>query len=620
MSSEEDPEYLFEEKIIKHENVFASENNRPVLPNTKEENNYWIMSRRAGARTAFVFVIATIIIYFVLLNNHIELHQSNPVDNSYLSDLKIKTKATVLKIENTEDKTIKSELKVEYEKLIEEIRDLDHNLRRKYFGLIDNLEPGFTILFICIVLFFISCRLFLKYNPAIPKPIPDYEKGEEQDEERKQSNLAIVLLIVVFIGIGLTATFIQKEPPGQLYANFKNKSGEEVKELSFEELAIINWPWFRTREYLKRENQIYPEEFSTEKNVLWKSTIPMPGSASPIIWKDKIFICAANGTKRSIYCYDANSGNRKWAVAVKSAKGKEIPGVFDDSMFAACTPVTDGENVYAIFANGDLIACDFKGRIIWQKDLGVPDNSYGHSSSLLIYQENLIVQWDQIDDNSALYFFNKANGNETLSIQRKEHEVSWKSPLLAKKGEQDILILSTDKTSVFEMPSGKLLWEIDSIGGDIGCSPLVIDQVMYTLGADDDFLAIDLKEEKTSEKFIKWKQEEGGIPELASPISNGTYIWIIDSSGLFTCLRNSDGSIVYEEDLEEEVYASPIFINDKILLCTLEGTCFILGTDEKFKMFQKNDLKAPVKAMPALYQNKLFLRVNNELYCFSKDS
>jgi len=615
---EKKSEYLFKEKIIKHEKVLSSEKNRPVLPNTHEEHNYWKMSRRAGARTAFVFVIAIIVLYFVLLNNHIELHQSNPVDNSYLSELKDKTKSIVLKIENSEDKLIKNKLKVEYDKHIEEIRVLDHELRIEYFSLIDNLNPGFTMLFICIVLFFISCRLFVKYNPAMPAPVPDYEKADAIDKERKYSNLAIVLFLLAFVAIAVMASYVQEKKPGQLYAALKNKSGDEIKELSFEELAIINWPWFRTREYLKRKNQDYPEDFSTTKNVLWKSTVPLPGCASPIIWKDKIFICAANGTKRSLYCYDVNSGKRKWAVAVKSSKGKEIPVAFDDSMFAACTPVTDGVNVYAIFANGDLVACDFKGKIIWQLDLGTPDNSYGHSSSLLIYENKLIVQWDQVDDKSALYFFDKSTGNELLNIPRKEHEVSWKSPLLAKQNGEDILILSTDKTSVFQMPSGKLLWEIDSIGGDIGCSPLIIDEVMFTLGADDDFIALDLKEKKGSEKFIKWKQDEGGLPELASPISNGTYIWVIDSSGIFTCLKNSDGSIVYEEDLEEEVYASPIFLNDKIILCTLEGSCFVLGTGEKFKLHQKINLKAPIKAMPALYQNKLIMRVNNELFCFVK--
>ena len=56
---------------------------------------------------------------------------------------------------------------------------------------------------------------------------------------------------------------------------------------------------------------------------------------------------------------------------------------------------TDGRRVYAIFANGDLVAVDFDGQQVWLKNLGQPKNPYGHASSLAMYQSLLLVLFDQ---------------------------------------------------------------------------------------------------------------------------------------------------------------------------------------------------------------------------------
>ena len=91
-TEDEKTDLIHKEKIIKHDKVFPSELNRPVLPDTQEEKEFWQMSRRAGARTAFIFILVTILLYFFLLNNHVDLHKSNQVDNTDLSDIKFYTK------------------------------------------------------------------------------------------------------------------------------------------------------------------------------------------------------------------------------------------------------------------------------------------------------------------------------------------------------------------------------------------------------------------------------------------------------------------------------------------------------------------------------------------------
>ena len=57
--------------------------------------------------------------------------------------------------------------------------------------------------------------------------------------------------------------------------------------------------------------------------------------------------------------------------------------------------VTDGRRACAIFVNGDVVCFDFSGRQLWLRRLGVPDNPYGHASSLVLYGNGVILQMDQ---------------------------------------------------------------------------------------------------------------------------------------------------------------------------------------------------------------------------------
>jgi len=45
----------------------------------------------------------------------------------------------------------------------------------------------------------------------------------------------------------------------------------------------------------------------------------------------------------------------------------EPPKVTAETGLAAPTMTTDGQRVYAIFANGDLAALDFDGKAVWSK-------------------------------------------------------------------------------------------------------------------------------------------------------------------------------------------------------------------------------------------------------------
>ena len=104
----------------------------------------------------------------------------------------------------------------------------------------------------------------------------------------------------------------------------------------------------------------------------------------------------SNASTRVVYCIDSQSGEILWERQVKNIPGS--PGgvqVSGDTGYAASTMATDGVRIFASFANGDLAAFDLEGSPVWSKNLGKPENLYGHASSLVTHGDNLLIQYDQ---------------------------------------------------------------------------------------------------------------------------------------------------------------------------------------------------------------------------------
>ena len=118
-----------------------------------------------------------------------------------------------------------------------------------------------------------------------------------------------------------------------------------------------------------------------QKNVLWKSPLVGEGHASPIVWDDHVFVCTASWKKsvqdrkkvipeHHVLCYRAADGKQLWDVAVKPGPWlrtdfRSGPG----GGYAAPTPTTDGKLVYVVFGSSVIAAIDFKGKVIWRREI-----------------------------------------------------------------------------------------------------------------------------------------------------------------------------------------------------------------------------------------------------------
>ncbi len=196
-----------------------------------------------------------------------------------------------------------------------------------------------------------------------------------------------------------------------------------------------NWPRFRGPQGagIAAFGDI-PQKWNgaTGESVLRKTAVELPGMSSPIIWNRRVFIAGATAQRREVYCLDAENGNLLWTRRVAHQASDVEVAVETATGFAASTPATDGQRVYAIFANGDLVAFDFEGNELWSHAFGKLDNPYGHASSLATYRERVIVQLDQglgSDNKSRLMAMDGATGRLVWEVQRPV-PASWATPVV----------------------------------------------------------------------------------------------------------------------------------------------------------------------------------------------
>ncbi|HQR44275.1 MAG TPA: hypothetical protein PLX97_16380, partial [Gemmatales bacterium] len=64
---------------------------------------------------------------------------------------------------------------------------------------------------------------------------------------------------------------------------------------SLSTLAASDWPQFRGPTAQGTSDASLPTEWSDSKNLKWKAKLPGPGSSSPIVWKDRIFVTCYTG-------------------------------------------------------------------------------------------------------------------------------------------------------------------------------------------------------------------------------------------------------------------------------------------------------------------------------------
>lgn len=271
---------------------------------------------------------------------------------------------------------------------------------------------------------------------------------------------------------------------------FSPETHSDVKESSKQKEFEKNWPRFRGPNGLGISFYTnIPTSWNgkTGEGILWKSEVPLPGENSPIIWGDRIFLAGADREKREVYCFDADSGDLLWRKSVDNISSEsDYRQLRETSVLAASTSATDGKRIFTIFANGDIFCHDLEGNSLWSKCVGPIKNAYGHASSLLVYQDLLMVQIDQAfeDDGLSKILALRTSDGEMVWNTKRPVPSSWATPIVIDTGKREEIITCGNPWVIAYNPlTGKELWKTACLGGEVTLSPVYSDGLVYVANA-----------------------------------------------------------------------------------------------------------------------------------------
>ncbi|MBN2774827.1 MAG: PQQ-binding-like beta-propeller repeat protein, partial [Prolixibacteraceae bacterium] len=346
-------------------------------------------------------------------------------------------------------------------------------------------------------------------------------------------------------------------------------------------------------------------------NLLWKIEISLPGYNSPVIWGNKVFLSGGNKEVREIYCFDINSGNLLWSKKVENIPGSpaEMPKVSDDTGLAAPSLTTDGKRVFGIFANGDIICFDMNGNRVWGRNLGMPNNHYGHSSSLITWNNKVFVQFDTNSGGKVLAL-NAENG-ETVWETKRDCGISWASPVLAVfKGKMQVILTADPIVAGYDTETGEELWKVECMMGEVGPSVTTGEGMVFAANEYARLAAID-----PLTATIKW-EDDYYLPEVASPVCADGLLIVATSYGILVCYDAKTGDLLWEEDYGTGFYASPVVADNKIYAIDTDGVMHILELSREAKVLGSPKLGEEGFATPAFAEGKILIRGVSGLYCF----
>ncbi len=566
----------------------------PENPEINEKSSNKQILHQAIFNTAVVAGIFSIIVFGLLVVNYLQVRLLDPMRTERLENLKLQL------AEKPTD-----------EQILTQIRQLDLQIRKDKISRLNFSHQGAILLVAGIIIFISAAKIAADLKRKLPMPQPAHDIQTKQVRHVTLARWSIVSFLVL-TGVFAVLFAVTKK------VDFSQGSSSYPSE----EQINKNWPRFRGPQgsgVSFYTNIPTKWDGKTGKGIIWKTKVPLPGNNSPVIWDDKIFLCGANKNQRQVYCFDRIKGRLIWQKDVTTAiPDGNIPDIEEATSYAAPTMTTDGKRVFAIFPLGDVACFDFKGKNIWNKNLGLPHSMYGYATSLEMYQNLLIIQYDQAsadDGKSRIFALDAFSGNTVWEVKRPVGG-SWTTPIVAKIGEQHQLITCADPCVISYNPSnGAEIWRAECVSGDLAPSPIYAGDFVFAVSPYNKLSAIkpDGAGDVTT-SHIAWTAE-GDIPDISSPVSDGKYIYLATTEGILSCIQISDGKKLWFKDVREEFNASPSIVGKYVYLICTDGTAIIIESAEEYREIARNELGEEVFASPAFADGRIYIRSEEYLYC-----
>lgn len=366
-----------------------------------------------------------------------------------------------------------------------------------------------------------------------------------------------------------------------------------------------------------------------DPQILWQ--IPVgDGLASPVVSNGKVIYFDNQAGKETIHVLDSGTGQEAWKAAVDDVTrdSQSAPG-------PRCTPVIDGDRVYAQSCKGELQCFNIAdGKLLWHlnyvKDFGatfigergtaIGASRHGYAGPPLVDGDRLIATAG--GPGASLVCLNKLTGE---TIWKSGDDVAgYGSPVIATiGGTRQIIVFTAKAVAGFEAGDGKSLWRVplETQFGRHAITPIVVDDIVVVSSHTLGLMGIRVTKEGDAFKADKvWTSKDAAI-NYASPVALGNYVYGIGPVKTLLCMDAKTGQPAYLKAsffgaAVRRDHAGFIVVRNNLLILTDGGQLMLVNADPKGpQILGQAQVCSDNWCNPAYAGGKLFLRDNKALLC-----
>ena len=370
----------------------------------------------------------------------------------------------------------------------------------------------------------------------------------------------------------------------------------------------------------------FPLKWSEKEHVVWKTPIHDRGWSSPVVWRNQLWMTTStvDGHKLFAVCVDRDSGKIVHDIHVFDVQRPEP--IAAPNSYASPTPVIEERRVYVHYGTYGTACLDsVTGSIVWtRRDLNCSHEAGPGSSPFLV--GNLFVVNVDGTDVQYVIALDKTSGKTVWKTNRSvdysqtpvNQRKGYCMPIVIPRGSGTQLVSPGGKAVIaYDPATGDELWKVRHRGWSMTPRPV------FGLGLV--FLIMDYDHPElwairpdgngdVTDSHVVWKVTRG-MPSRSSPLLIDGLLFLVNSGGVASCVEATTGELVWQERIEGEYSASPIYANDRIYFFNEDAVSTVIKPSRRFEVLAVNPLaEEQLMASPAAAGKSLFIRTAKHLY------
>lgn len=384
-----------------------------------------------------------------------------------------------------------------------------------------------------------------------------------------------------------------------------------------------DWPQFRGahRDNVSTDTGLLKSWPKDGPPLAWKTQGLGGGFSSLSVVGDRIYTLGNKGRMSHVVALQRDGGKILWSSEIGQAGGN-----------LGCTPTVDGDRVYALGQEGDLVCLEAKeGKRVWRRNLL---KEFGGKYGGWHYCESPLVDGDRVvvtpgGKTATMVALEKKTGKTVwkCAIPTQSTVAGYSSVVIAEVGGVKQYVQLFDGGVVGVGTDGRFLWKYEKLGQNTANIPTPIvlkDQVLALAGYGKGGALLKLRangKDVTAEE-IYFKREltnkHGGI------VVAGDYFYgDTDDHGRPFCAEVKTGKVLWRRGRGEGKgagSASVTFADGRLYFHYDNGVVALVEASPKgykeLGSFTVPKTQGPAWAHPVVVGGRLYLREGDTLYCY----